>query len=176
MAQDVWETNEIEIVISGLFTTHHRLQTAAGVLGEFTFPALRMHAIFHAADGRKLLARHASLWRDRHELREGDAREWRTLPVLATARPPRFWSRALIIQFGRREYVLKPADFWESRWQLADDAGVVLLEMRSRGTFRRRVHLAVLGAVDVDLLAFAYYLMHERWEEHAAVGAAAASS
>lgn len=97
MAQDVWETNEIEVVVSGFFTTRHRLETAAGVLGEFTFPALRMCATFRAADGRELLARNVSFWRSHHELREGDM-------VLATARPPSFWGRALTIGFSGREY------------------------------------------------------------------------
>lgn len=141
MTQAVWETNEIVVTTSGCFTTHHRLETAAGTLGEFTFPVFRTHAVFCAADGRRLLARHASLWRDRHELREGDSREWRTLPLLATARVPRFWSRAFVIRFGGQEYMLKPADFWEQRWRLTDEAGMVLLEMRSRGAFRRRVYL-----------------------------------
>lgn len=175
MAQDVWETNEVVVTTSGCFTTHHRLETAAGTLGEFTFPAFRMHAVFRAADGRTLLARHASLWRDRHELREGESKEWRTLPLLATARAPRFWSRAFVIQFGGREYTLKAADFWEWRWRLTDEAGMVLLEMRSRGAFRRRVYIAVYGEIDADLLAFAYYLVHTRHEERHAAAAAAGS-
>ena len=168
MAQDILETNEIEVAVSGFFTTHHRLQTAAGALGEFTFPAFRMHARFRAADGRELLARHVSLWRDRHELWDGNTR-------LATARPPHFWSRAFIIQFGGREYTLRPVGFWEHCWRLADEAGMMLLEMRPRGAFRRGAFLTVHGEIDADLLAFAYYLVHTRWEEqHATAGAAGA--
>lgn len=107
-------------------------------------------------------------------MREGDSREWHTLPLLATAHAPRFWSRAFVIQFDGREYTLKPADFWEGRWRLTDEAGMVLLEMRSRGAFRRRVYLTVHGEIDADLLAFAYYLVHTRHEEqHAATAAAA---
>lgn len=96
MAQDVWETNEIEVV-SGFLTTRHRLGMAAGGLGEFTFPALRRRATFRAADGRELLACNVSFWHSHLELREGDR-------VLAIARPPSFWSRALTISFSGREY------------------------------------------------------------------------
>lgn len=87
MTQAVWETNEIVVTTSGCFTAHHRLETAAGTLGEFTFPVFRTHAVFCAADGRRLLARHASLWRDRHELREGDSREGAPCPC--SPRPAR---------------------------------------------------------------------------------------
>lgn len=160
MAQDVWETNEIEVVVSGVLTTQHRLKTAAWVLGEFTFPALRMCATFRAADGRTLLARNVSFWRSQYELREGDM-------VLATARPPSFWSRALTIGFSGREYALK-SDFWENRWWLTDETGMVLLEIRRRGAFRRGAYLMVQGAVDADLLAFVYYLVYRRWEEQQA--------
>jgi hypothetical protein len=168
MAQDVWEANEIEVTVSGAFTTHHRLETAAGSLGEFTFPTFRMHAVFRTADGRELLAQRVVWWRGQHELREGSV-------VLATARPSSFWSRALTIGFGGREYALW-SDFWARRWRLANAAGTVLLEVRPRGVFRRGVCLTVRGAVDADLLAFAYYLVHVRWEEQHAAGAAAAGS
>jgi hypothetical protein len=166
MAQAEWLANEIEVAVSGFFTTHHRLETAAGSLGEFTFSAFRMHAVFCAADGREMVARQVAWWRSQHELLEGDA-------VLATARPPSFWSRALSVGFGGQEYALK-SDFWGRRWRLTDEAGTALLEIRPRGVFRRGAYLTVQDAVDADLLAFTYYLVHVRWEERHTAGAAAA--
>jgi hypothetical protein len=161
VAQDVWEANEIEVTVSGFFTTYHRLETAAGTLGEFTFPALRMRAFFRAADGRELLARRVSVWRGRHELQEGDL-------VLATAEPAGFLRRAMTVRFGGREYALRP-DFGGRRWRLADAAGATLLEIRPRGAFRRGAYLTVQGEVDADLLAFAYYLVVRRWKKQRAV-------
>ncbi|MCX7682815.1 MAG: hypothetical protein N2508_12775 [Anaerolineae bacterium] len=161
MAQETWNADEIEVTVRGLFTTHHLFQTARGTLAELVFPFFSLRSILHTADGRQLLARRVSLWRTRHELRDGDT-------VLATAQPLSFWSRGWAIRFGSQEYLLKPTDFWANRWQLSDEVGSVLLQLSSRGVFRRSAHLTVSGEIDADLLAFAYYLVQVRQEEQAA--------
>ena len=55
MAQGLWATDEIEVGVSGFFTTHHFLQTTANILGELTLPAFRSGGVFRAADGRELV-------------------------------------------------------------------------------------------------------------------------
>ena len=55
MTEKSLEIGEIEVTVSGLFTTHHTFETAAGVLGEFTFPAFSQCATFKARGGYELL-------------------------------------------------------------------------------------------------------------------------
>ncbi|MDY6876997.1 MAG: SHOCT domain-containing protein [Chloroflexota bacterium] len=157
MAQGVWETNEVEAIVSGISTTRHRLQTAAGTLGEFTFPALRTSGIFRAADGRELVVRRTNLWRDRHELRAGET-------VLGTARLRSAFRREIVIQFAGWEYALKPSGLQTRHWHLTDETGTTLVDIRPRGVFRRGGYLMIQNPVDTDLLIFAYYLVHTREE------------
>lgn len=169
MSQEVWSVDEIEVTVRGLFTTHHLFQTARGTLAELVFPFFSLRGILHTADGRELLMRRVSLWRARHELREGDT-------LLATAQPLNFWSRTWVVRFGGHEYLLKPTDFWASRWQLSDEANRTLLQLRSLGVFKRSTYLMLSGEIDADLLAFAYYLVHVRQEEQAAGASAHAAA
>lgn len=169
VTQEEWRTDEIEVAVSGLFTTRHSLQTETGVLGELTLPAFSKGGIFRAADGRELVLERTSWWRGWHELREDGI-------VLGTARPQGFWRRTTSVGFRGAMYELAPAGFWSRGWHLIDEAGTVLLEIRPRGVFRRGAYLMVLDAVHADLLVFAYYLVRARWQEQSAAGAAAAGS
>jgi hypothetical protein len=63
MAQGLWATDEIEVDVSGFFTTHHFLQTTANILGELTLPAFWSGGVFRAADGRELVVERISWWR-----------------------------------------------------------------------------------------------------------------
>ncbi|MDY7075879.1 MAG: hypothetical protein SXV54_03040 [Chloroflexota bacterium] len=157
MAQGVWETDEVEVIVSGISTTHHRLQTAAGTWGEFTFPALRTSGIFRTADGRELVVRRTNWWQYRHELREGET-------VLGTARMRSAFRREIVIQFGGWEYALKPGGLQTRHWNLTDETGATLLAIRPRGVFRRGAYLTIKRPIDADLLIFAYYLVHTREE------------
>ena len=150
---------------SGISTTHHRLQTAAGTLGEFTFPALRTSGIFRAADGRELTVRCTNWWRGRHELRAGEIVLGTARPVLGTARLRSAFRREIVIQFGGWEYALKPIGSKTRHWHLTDETGATLLEIRPRGVFRRGAYLTIQHSMDADLLIFAYYLVHRGQEE-----------
>jgi hypothetical protein len=108
-------------------------------------------------------------WRGGHELREGET-------LLGTAHPRGFFHTGMFVQFGGQEYVLRPASFWALTWCLTDRAGTRLLEIRPRGGLRRGAWLAVVNAVDPDLLVFAYYLVHTRWQRDVTTAAAAASA
>jgi hypothetical protein len=168
MAQEAWLADEIEVIVSGAFTTHHRLETTAGLLGTFTLPAFSSTGLFHFANGRELTLRRVSWWRGQHELHEGET-------LLGSSYPQGFFRREIVVLFGEREYRLTPVSFWNRTWHLTDEVGTVLLEIQPRGVFRRGAYLTIFGAVDAALLVFAYYLIHNRWQEEAAAGAAAAS-
>jgi len=171
MEREVWASGEIEVVVSGFFTTHHSMQTAAGILGEFTLPAFSTSGVFRSPDGRELVVQRTSWWRGWHELREDGV-------VLGTARPRGFWRRTMSVGFRGLVCELEPMGFWSRGWYLTDEAGTILLEVQPRGFFRRGAYLTIRGAVDADLLVFAYYLVNVRWQEQsaAASGAAAAGS
>ena len=169
MARQVWPTDEVEVVVSGAFTTDHHLRTETRTLGELTLPAFRTGGVFRAGDGRELTVHRTSWWRGWHELREGET-------VLGTARPHGFWRRQMAVQFEGRGYVLRPAGFWTRSYHLVDAVERTLLEIRPRGGFRRGAYLAATVPVDVGLLVFAYYLVHTRWQEAAAAAGAAAAS
>ncbi len=169
MTQGSWMTDEVEVQVSGLFTTHHCFQTTAGVLGELTLPAFGKGGVFRAADGREVVMERTSWWRGWHELREDDV-------VLGTARSQGFWRRTMSVGFRGAMYELAPAGFWSRGWRLTDEAGTALLEVRPRSAFRRGAYLTIMEPLNVDLLAFVYYLVNARWQEQSAAAGAAAGS
>ena len=169
MAREVWPTDEIAVIVSGAFTTHHHLRTETRTLDELTLPAFRTGGVFRAGDGRAVTVQRTSWWRGWHELREGET-------VLGTARPRGFWRRQMVVQFEGRGYVLQPAGFWTRSYHLVDAVERTLLEVRPRDGFRRGAYVAAPVPVDVGLLVFAYYLVHTRWQEDAAAAGAAAAS
>ena len=169
IAQASWVADEIEVVVSGFFTTHHLLQTAAGILGELTLPAFNRTGVFRSADGRELVVERTSWWRGWHELRENAV-------VLGTACPRGFWRRTIEVGFRGAMYELVPASFWSRGWRLLDEMGTTLVEVQPRGVFRRGAYLMIMEPVSVDLLVFTYYLVNVRWQEQAAAAGAAAGS
>ncbi|HID90070.1 MAG TPA: hypothetical protein EYH27_01950 [Anaerolineales bacterium] len=156
-----------KFVVSGLFTTYHRLETAAGMRGTFTFPAFRSFGLFRTPEGREWTARRTSWWRGEYELREGET-------VLATARPRGLLRREVEVTFGNRSYTLQPVRFWGRVWRLCDEAGTPVLEVHPKGVLRREVRLEVMSPMDLPLAVFTYYLVYARWQEEAAAAAAAA--
>ena len=169
MTRGVWPVGEIEVTVSGAFTTHHRFWTEAGTLGEMTLPALRRCGVFDVADGRELAVCRTSWWGRSHEMREGGV-------ALCTARLQGFWRRAMDVRYRNREYVLQPAGFWTQSWHLVDALDHKLLEIRPRGVFRRGAFMTALAAIDADLLVFAYYLVWMRWQEQSAAASTSAST
>jgi hypothetical protein len=80
------------------------------------------------------------------------------------------------IGFRGAAYELVSAAVWSRGWGLVDEEGTLLLEIQPRGLFRRGARLTILEPVHADLLLFAYYLAHVRWQEQGAAAAAAAGS
>ena len=169
IAQESWVADEIEVVVSGFFTTHHLLRTATGILGELTLPAFNRSGLFRSADGRELVVERTSWWRGWHELRENNV-------VLGTACPRGFWRRTIEVGFRGAMYELVPTSFWSRGWLLLDEMGTTLIEVQPRGVFRRGAYLMIMEPVSVDLLVFTYYLVNVRWQEQAAAAGAAAGS
>jgi hypothetical protein len=174
MKRETWLADQVEVTVSGVFTTHHHLQTAAGVLGELTMPAVRKRAVFRTAEGRELVIERTSWWRGTYELQEHGV-------VLGRARPLGLLRRENVVRFADRDYRLRAAGFWGRVWHLVDDRpadrGEILVACHPRGVFRRGAILRILRPVDLNLLAFAYHLVNARWQEQsAAAGAAAAGS
>ncbi|MGD2177198.1 MAG: hypothetical protein PVG71_05185 [Anaerolineae bacterium] len=177
MRRETWLADTVEVTVSGVFRTRHLVQTATGILGELTMPALRRKAVFRTAGGRELIIERTSWWRGTYELREDGA-------VLGTARPLGIFRRENVVRFGDHDYRLRAAGFWGRIWHLVDDGpaaeGEIVVAFRPRGVFRRGAILQILSPVDLHLLVFAYYVVNARWQEQSAAagagaGAAAAS-
>jgi hypothetical protein len=166
MSQDTWLLNEIEVEVSGFFTTHHYFETASGTWGEFTFPAFSTHGVFHAADGRELLMQKPHWLGTAHEFIEGEA-------VRGTADRRGLLSREIVVQFDGQEYLLEPKGLLSRGWNLIGAGETILLEIEPRGIFKQGAYVTIVGAIDADLVVFAYYLVHMRWQEDAAAAAAA---
>jgi len=164
MEQESWTTDEIEAVVSGFFTTRHSLQTATGIMGELTLLPLRSNDVFRFASGRELMLKRKSWWQSWYELEENGI-------VSGSTHSHRFFQRETVIQFGGKEFVLKPAKFWTRYCCLINDTGTPLLEIRPQGIFRRGAWLTILGPVDAALLVFTYYLVRIRWSEQTAAAA-----
>jgi hypothetical protein len=165
----VWAGDGVEVTISGFFTTHHRVQTSAGILGELTLSAFSTGGVFTTADGRELVVRRTNWWRGWHEIREDGV-------VLGTAHSQGFWRRTMNVGFRGATYELVPTSCWSRGWCLLDETGATVIEAHPRGAFRRGAYLTVVEPVHIDLLAFAYYLVNVRWQEQSAAAGAAAGS
>ena len=166
MSQDTWMIDEIEVDVSGFFTTHHHFDTKTGTLGKFTFPAFAMHGIFHTADRRELVMQKTSWLGNAHEVVDGEM-------IRGTADRPSLLSREFVIQFDGREYRLEPEGLFSRGWYLTDTQGATLLEIQPRGILKQGAYLTITGTVDGDLVAFNYYLVHMRQQEETAAAAAA---
>lgn len=168
VTKEIWRLDEIEISVSGFFTTHHFFQTERGQLGKCTFPAFSQHAIYYAPDGRELLMQKTHWLGSAHELVDGGV-------VRGRADRPGLFRRDIAVQFDGQEYTLEPEGFLSQGWFLVDAGGTRLLEFRPRGALRQGAFLTITGAIDSDLVAFAYYLVTMRQQEDAAATAAATS-
>jgi hypothetical protein len=168
VTKEVWMLDEIEIEVSGFFTTHHHFQTRRGHLGKCTFPAFSQQAIYCAPDGRELLMQKTHWLGSAHELVDGGV-------VRGRADRPGLFRRDIMVQFDGKEYTLEPEGFLSQGWFLVDAGGTRLLEFQPRGAFKQGAYLTITGAIDADLVAFVYYLVHMRQQENAAATAAAAS-
>ena len=158
---------EIEVSITGLFTTHHHFRTRSGLWGELTFPAFSDEGTFRRGDGRELVMRKVRWLGTSYELLEGENPR-------GSADRSGLFSRDLLVDFDGQQYLLEPEGWLSLDWTLRDSWGNCLLEIRPRGILRQFVYLTVTGALDGYLAAFAYYLVHVRRQEEAA-GAAAAT-
>jgi hypothetical protein len=164
MSPETIAVDRIEVIPSGFFTVQYAFQSPAGVLGVLTVPAFREGTIFRDADGLEWKMRRRGFWRVRYEMEpEGGPG--------AVARPRGFWQSALEIAFRDRLCLLEPIGKWSDKWRLSAE-GVPLLELRRRGALRQGLIVEVLGPVEVELIAFACYLVLTRWREHAAAAAA----
>jgi hypothetical protein len=169
MSDEFWRMSEIEVTVSGLFTTHHHFQTEAGEWGEMRFPAFAQQAVFRTVDGRELEMAKTGWLSSAHELLEGDT-------VRAVADRPGLLHREMVIEYDGRQYELVPEGLLKQGWFLLDDGGVTLLEIQPRGLLRQGAYVTLTGWVDADLVAFAYYLVHMRKQEDAAAAAAASGA
>lgn len=167
MAKTAWTLDTIEVDVTGFFTTHHYLQTEEGSLGEFNFPAFSQGGTYRTADGREMLMQKTHWLHTSHELVEGGR-------VRGTADRRGIFSREIDIQYNGQSYTLQPeGGFGRQGWYLIDAQGLALIEIQPRGVFRQGAFITITAALDADLAAFAYYLVHMRRQEDAAASAAA---
>ncbi len=157
--------NRIQVDVSGLFATHHRFLSEAGVLGELTFPAMGRQGVYRSFDGRELTVVRTSWWRGKHELREGGM-------TLGSSQQRGFFRFKIVIQFGGQEYALERISPWKRTWRLVGPGQMALLEISPQGVFKQGAFLDILGEIDADLLVFAYCLVYMRWQEESAAAAA----
>jgi hypothetical protein len=168
-AKETWTLDEIEVEVTGFFTTHHTLRAERGSLGKFTFPAFSQHGVYYAPDGRELLMQKAHWLGTAHELVDGEA-------VRGAADKAGLFRRDLDITFDGGTYSLAPEGAFKQGWLLLDAAGNTLAEFQPRGVFKQGTYISIWGYIEADLLAFAYYLVHMQKQEEAAVVAATSAS
>lgn len=159
----------IEVEVSGFFTTHHYFRTEAGILGELTFPAFSQYGTFRTAGGRELLMQKPHWLGTAHEFVDGNL-------VRGTADRPGLFRQDITIRFDGKAYSLEPEGIFKQGWFLLDAEGQTLLELQPRGAFKQGAFITLWQPISIDLLAFAYYLVHMRKQEQAAVAASAAAS
>jgi hypothetical protein len=166
MSQDYWTFEEIEISVSGCFTTHHHLSGASGEYGEINFPAFATDATFEGASGRRLSMQKTRWWSTEYELVESGR-------VRGRADRAGVFNQNMDVWFDGQAYELQPEGIFKQGWFLMDGQGTQLLEIQPRGAFRQGAYLSIQAVVDRALALFAYYLVHMRKQEDAAAVAAA---
>ena len=159
----------IQVEVTGFFTTHHTFQTQVGKLGELTFPAFAQGARYRSFDGRDLVMEKPRWLGTAHELRQGETLRGR-------ADQPGCFRQDYAILFDGQRYSLDREGLLSQRWFLYDEEGRPLLALEPRGVFKTGSRLTLWGAVDSDLVAFAYYLYYTRQQEQAAAVAATSSA
>ena len=165
MSEQVVTHFEIEVEVSGFFTTHHHFRTEAGILGELTFPAFSQYGTFRTSGGRELLMQKPHWLKTVHEFVDGDR-------VRGTADRPGLFRQDIVIRFDGKAYSLEPEGVFKQGWFLLDAEGQTVLELQPRGAFRQGTFITLWQPVSIDLLAFAYYLVQMRKQEQAAAVAA----
>jgi hypothetical protein len=157
--------DQIEVQMSGLFTTHHYFQTEGETLGELACPAFAQQATFQASDGRTLGIRKANWLGSSYELVEASS-------VRGTANLRKVFSRDLLVHYEGADYLLRPEGVFSRDWFLVDAEGATLLEVQPRGVFKQGAFLYPRQILDFDLVIFIYYLVFTRQQEEAAAAAA----
>jgi hypothetical protein len=84
--------------------------------------------------------------------------------------------RDIAVQFDGRDYWLEPEGILKQGWLLLDAERRILIEIQPRGVFKQGAYLMLRAPVELDLVAFAYYLVHMRRQEDASVVAATSAS
>jgi hypothetical protein len=159
----------IEVDVTGFFTTHHYLQAEWGEIGELTFRAFNQGATYEALDGRKVIMQKSHWLGTAHEMVDGGV-------VRGRADRPGLLRTDIAVQFDGQDYILEPEGMLKQGWFLLDAERHILVEIQSRGVFKQGAYLSLRAAVELDLVAFAYYLVHMRKQEDAAVVAATSAS
>jgi hypothetical protein len=169
MRQKTLEVGQIEVVVEGFFTTHHELRTQTGSLGKITFPAFSDYGVLRTTDGRELQMRKPKMLSSALELvQDGIVRGRSDRMGLFDQRKG--------IEYNGQVYKLQPEGIFKQGWFLTTQENIILAEIQPRGVFKQGASITIRGAVDADLVAFAYYLFHMNNQEQAAVVASTAAS
>jgi hypothetical protein len=159
----------IEVDVTGFFTTHHYLRSEWGELGELTFRAFNQGATYEALDGRKVVMQKSHWLGTAHEMVDGGV-------VRGRADRPGLLRTDIAIQFDGQDYILEREGLLKQGWFLLDSERYLLMEIQPRGVFKQGAYLSLHAAVELDLVAWAYYMVHMRKQEDAAVVAATSAS
>lgn len=167
MSRTTEGTTEMRVVCTGFLTTHHRFWLGDRALGELIMPAFRQGNVFRAGNGQDRVMRQPHWLSAEHEMCQGDR-------VRARAQGPGLLSSSVKIEFEGQTYILEPAGFLSEKWRLVDAHDRALLSVEPQGCLRREVRLYMPPGIelDLDLVVFAYYLVHVCREETAAACAA----
>jgi hypothetical protein len=155
----------IEVDVTGFFTTHHYLQAEWGDLGELTFPAFSQAATYEALDGRKVTMQKSHWLGTAYEMIDGGV-------VRGRADRPGLLRFDIAVEFDGQDYSLEPEGLLRQGWFLLDAERHVLMEIQPRGILKQGAYLSLRGAIELDLVAFAYFLVQMRKQEDAAAVAA----
>ena len=159
----------IRVDVTGFFTTHHYLQAEWGELGELTFRAFNQGATYEALDGRKVTMQKSHWLGTAHEMVDGGV-------VRGRGDRPGLLRTDIALQFDGRDYILEPEGLLKQGWFLLDAGRHILMEIQPRSVFRGGAYLSLRAPIELDLVAFAYYLVHMRKQETAAAVAATSAS
>jgi hypothetical protein len=167
VAETTLSLDRIQVQVTGLFTTHHFLETEAGCLAEITFAAFNQGGTARTGDGRELLMQKTGWFSGAHEIAEHGR-------VRGSAQRQGAFGREMQLELDGQRFRLVPEGIFKRGWFLIDAMERRLLEFQPRA-FGKDVEVIIWDTVDADLAIFAYYLYYMRSQEESAAAVAATS-
>ncbi len=162
--QNMIETGQIEVSVSGTFKTEHDFKAGESSLGSLAIKGAKGEGVFTAASGIVLEFKKPSGWKNQYQLLESNN-------LLSSVQLPNKIRKAFEIEFSGQVYELSPGGSKNRSWTLRNSQALQVCEILPRGGLKRGAVIQVENQLALQLLVLVYYLVEKRWKDEASASA-----